>query len=76
MLQIKLMSTSCEIVLKWKPQNTFNARPTLVQLIIGAIKQQAITWANGELRCQNMVSLGHNELIWYKWQSILLGILP
>ena len=29
---INFMSTSCEIVLKWMPQNTFNEKSTLVQI--------------------------------------------
>ena len=36
MLWSNFMSTSCEIVLSWMPQNT----------LCGATKQQAITWAN------------------------------
>ena len=38
-------------------------KSTLVQ-VPGAIRQQAITWANVDPDlCHHMVSLGHNELI-------------
>ena len=32
-LQMKFMSTSCEITLRWMPQNMFNEKSTLVQVM-------------------------------------------
>ena len=35
---------------------------------LGAVRQQAITWANVDLDlCRHMASLGHNELITTSW---------
>ena len=33
MLWIKFMITCCEIALRWMPQNTFNDKSTLVQIM-------------------------------------------
>ena len=33
MLQIKFMGTSCEIALRWRPQNTFDKKLTFVQVM-------------------------------------------
>ena len=39
-------------------------KSTLVQEWLGAVRQQAITWANVDPDlCRHMASLGHNELI-------------
>ena len=38
-------------------------KSTLVQVMLGAIRQQAITWANVDPDlCRHVASLGHNEL--------------
>ena len=50
MLEIKFLSTFCEIALRWMPQDTFVDRPALVQ---------AMAWA---IRQHHMVSLDHSEL--------------
>ena len=39
----KFLSTSCEIALRWMPQNTFDHESTLVQLIKMAWRHQAIS---------------------------------
>ena len=55
MLVIKVVGVSCEVALRWMPQNTFNNRSTLVQVI---------NWANfdSDLR-RHIASLSHSELI-------------
>ena len=71
------MSTSCETALKWMQQNTFDAKSMLVQEMAGAVRQQAIAWANvdPDLCCQ-MALLCHNELIQiaFTTERFLMGI--
>ena len=46
------------------PQNSIDDKSTLVQVRVGAIRQQAITWANVDPNlCHHMAWLGLNELI-------------
>ena len=75
MLQIKFMSTTCEIALRWIPQNT--VWPPLIisqhwcRSWFSAIRQQATTWANVNLDvCNHIASLEHNELTNNKWCSL------
>ena len=38
-------------------------KSTLVQVMVGVVRQQAITWANDDsVPCRLMATLGHNEL--------------
>ena len=59
-----LVIKSCEIILRWMPQNTLDGEPTLVQIMAWCLQQLAITWANVDidLCCCYMASQGHNEL--------------
>ena len=70
-LQNNSWSTSCEIVLRWMPQNPTDDKSTLVQVMACAIRQQAITWVNVDPHlCCQMTSLGYNELtIWSTGRS-------
>ena len=46
------------------PQTFIDDKPTLVQVMVGAIRQQSITWANVDPNiCHHMAWLGLNELI-------------
>ena len=66
MLRVEYMIISCEIALIWMPRNAFDNTPTLVQVMVWAVRQQAITWENiGPDLCRYMASLGHNKLPWY-----------
>ena len=86
MLQIKFMSNSCEIALYQMPQNTFDDKPTLVQVMaccLTAWRQQAITWANVDPDlCHHIASQGHHQLCKYKnncikWNArLILGLHP
>ena len=50
---------SREFTLKWLPQDLSDDKSTLVQVMGGAIRQQAITWANVDPDlCRHMASLG------------------
>ena len=70
-------STSCEIALRWIPLDLTDAESILVQvmawcLMLGAVRQQAITWANVDPDlCCHMASLGHNELDLFEFLQIL-----
>ena len=45
------------------PQKAFGDKSTLVQIMVGARRQQAIIWANVDPDlCPYMTSLGYNEL--------------
>ena len=58
------MSISCEIALRWVPQDHTDDYVMLVQVSLGAFTQQGITWANVEPDlCLQMKPLGHDELI-------------
>ena len=40
-------------------------KSTVVQVMVGAIRQQAITWASvGPDLCHHIAALGHNKLIY------------
>ena len=55
---------SSEIARRWTSLVLSDDKSTLVQVMAGAISQQAITWTNVDLDpCCHMVSLGHNVLI-------------
>ena len=38
------MSTSCDVALRQMPQKTIDDKSTLVQEMVGAVRQQAMTW--------------------------------
>ena len=60
MSQINFMKTSCIIGLKWMPQNPFDDKSALLQVM--AWCHQA-TWTNVDPDLfYHMASLGHNEL--------------
>ena len=62
-LQIDIWRTSSETGLRWEPQNPNDDRSTLVQVMNGAIKQQAITWTSADQDlCRHKASPGHNGL--------------
>ena len=45
------------------PQITSDNKSTLVQVMLGAVRQQAIAWANDDQNlCHHIASPGHNEL--------------
>ena len=54
---------SCEIALGWMPLKLIDGKSTLIQIMLGTVRQQAMTWTsvNQDIRL-HMVSLGHNEL--------------
>ena len=56
---------SCEIAFRWMSLDLADDSPTLVQVQLGAVRQQAIAWANVDpnIFC-DMASLGYNELIY------------
>ena len=55
---------SCQLALIWMSLDFTDDQSTLVQVMLGAVRQQAITRANiDQDLCQHMASLGHNELI-------------
>ena len=46
------------------PQVLTDDKSTLVQVMVGAVRQQVIAWANVDsILCRLMMLLGHNELI-------------
>ena len=57
-------ATCCAIALGWIPRNVTNETSMLVQVWLGAVRQQTINWANVDpyLRC-HIVSLVQDELI-------------
>ena len=61
---IHTLSISCEIALRWMPQDLLMISQHRYRLWLGGVRQQAITWASDDpdLYC-HMVSLGHNDLI-------------
>ena len=82
MLWITFMGTSCEIALRWIPQNIFDDKSTLVQVIVGACWHQAITWRNvdpdlcchfGITKPQWVNSLGPSDAIWHwrPWSTLV-----
>ena len=58
--QIKVMSTSCEIALRWMSQNTFDEKSALVE-VMACFCLAASSYLNQVLQC-HIASLGHNEL--------------
>ena len=62
MLQVKFKGTSCEMALKWMPQNTFDENQHLIRLWPGAIRHQAITWPNVDPHLQRPVASELDEL--------------
>ena len=57
------MSASCEIALRWMPENTFDDKSTLVQVMAWCHQATSHYWANvvPEL-CRHRASRGHKEL--------------
>ena len=45
-IQNSSLGTRCEIADRWMPQNLTNEKSTLVQVMVGAVMHQAMTWAN------------------------------
>ena len=41
-----ILNNSCEIAVIYMPQDLINDKPTLVQLMLCAIRKQAITWTD------------------------------
>ena len=61
--RIKFTSTSCEITLRWMPQNTFGNKSTLVQVMAHCHHPTSHYLSQcWPYVCYHMVSLGHNEL--------------
>ena len=55
---------SCKIALLWMSLDFTDDQSMLVQVLLCAVKQQAITWANVDPDlCCHMMSLGQNEFI-------------
>ena len=55
------MSTFCEIVLRWIPQNVFH--DSIGSSGNGVVRQQPVTWANVDPGpYHHVLSLGHSEL--------------
>ena len=53
----------CEIALIWMSLDLTDDQSTLVQVMVCAVGQQAITWANADPDLsRDMAPLGHNEL--------------
>ena len=53
----------CEITLMGMPKGVPNKKSILVQVILGDVRQQFVTWANVDLdQCRSMASPGHSEL--------------
>ena len=62
-LEIAGWGIACEISLIWMSLHLTDGQSTLVQVMTGAIRQQAITRASVDPDlCRHMASLGHNEL--------------
>ena len=62
-LQIDILSTSCETGLRRVPQNSIDDQSKLLQVMVWCHRQEAITWANVDRGlCCHVASLGHNEL--------------
>ena len=62
-LQIDNLSTSCGIGLRGVPQNPFDHKSALVQIMLGAIRHHAITqeYVDPDV-CWHMASLGHHAV--------------
>ena len=55
------------------PQNTINDKSAMVRVMLIAVRQGAIIWANVDTNiCHQLASLGHNELIKVEEQIPLL----
>ena len=62
-LLIDSWGIACEIALIWMSVDFTDDQSTFVQVMIGAVRQQAITWTNVDPDLwHHMASLGHNEL--------------
>ena len=61
MLQMKFMSSACEITLRWMPQKTFEVKWTLVQLMTASSHYLSQCWPI--FMTHHMTSLGQSELI-------------
>ena len=62
-LWIKFMGTSCDIAFKWMPQNIYNEKLTLVQVMTCCFRQQAITWTKVDPDLyHHVLLLSHNML--------------
>ena len=60
---IDILSTFCEIDLRRMPWSTFDESTLMQVMALGAVRQQAITWANVDPDiCHHMPSLHHKEL--------------
>ena len=62
MIRIKLVGISCELTLRWMPQNVVVLNQHYFRSWLGAVRQQAITWVSVDPDlCRHIGSLGHNE---------------
>ena len=56
--------SSCDIASRWIPHHTLDEKSTLLQVMLGVVRQQTITWTNADTNlCHHMMSQGYNELI-------------
>ena len=63
-LLIGMHISSLNNALWWMPQDLTDDKSTLVQVMLGSVRQQAITWASVDPDfCCHIASLGHNELM-------------
>ena len=61
MLQIKLMSTSREIGLRWMPQNIFDNKSALVQVMASGNGQLHSAWCLDPWTCRVINSEGNDN---------------
>ena len=65
MLRIQFIRTPREIALRWMPQNTFDDKSAVVQVMAWRHQTRAITLANDDQdQSRHMVSPAHSELTW------------
>ena len=69
MLGIKFMRTSCEIALWWMPQNTFDGKSTLVQIM--AWCRQATSHYLSQCQSRSMSPYGITKPKSVKWNIII-----
>ena len=62
-----MLTISSLLVLRWMPQNhTDNLGQHWIRWWLGAVRQQAMTWANIDLDLSHhMASLGHSDSMLY-----------
>ena len=65
MLQIKFVSTSCEIAVSWTPQNTFDDKTTMVEVMAMV--------PSGNKRLLGPVLIQIYDTIWCHWATMSLN---